>query len=348
MNLKEKIDYYSGQIDTISETILSQMKDGISNWEMPWHKGIPEAWNPITGKFYGGNNLLMLWNECLKNDYPDNHWATFKQWQRRNRGIKVKSGETGTLIMFAIPRAAFRRKEGLKDEQLNFEFISEKERNKAKKNFYFKYYWVFNSSQVSGYDVDQANLFNKSISDLDRLKLFVNKTDASIKSGGDRAFYSIVEDFIQMPEMARFKSYNEDNSQKLNYYSTLLHEIIHWTGHKDRCERQFGWKFGDNAYAFEELVAELGSGILTTQFNTQPVPRNDHAVYLNSWLKVLENDFSYFTEALELARSSIYWLYQKTDILPFDLKPQYGREFSEQRVKEWENLVEYKSKKAQS
>jgi antirestriction protein ArdC len=90
------------------------MKAGASNWEMPWHKGIPEAWNPVTGKFYGGNNLLMLWNECLKNDYPNNHWATFKQWQRRRSGIKVKTGEKATLIMFAIPRAAFVKKEGKK------------------------------------------------------------------------------------------------------------------------------------------------------------------------------------------------------------------------------------------
>jgi len=345
MNLKEKIDHYSGQIDSISETILSQMKEGASNWEMPWHKGIPEAWNPVTGKFYGGNNLMVLWSKCLKNDYQTNHWATFKQWQRARRGAKVRKGEKGTLIMFAIPRAVFVRKEGKKIKQVNFEFINEKERKKAKKNFYFRYYWVFNVAQIDGYDLNQVSIFDENTTNLDRLKKFVNRTGATIKTGGDRALYSPVEDFIQMPEMGRFKSYKGEVSQTLNYYSTLLHEIIHWTGHKDRCNRQFGWKFGDNAYAFEELVAELGGAILTTQFNSQPVPRNDHAVYLNSWLKVLENDFSYFAEALELARSAIYWLYEKTKILPTELKPHYGRTFSERRVKEWENLVEYKNQK---
>jgi len=345
MNLKEKIDHYLGQIDSISETILSQMKKGSSSWEMPWHKGIPEAWNPVTGKFYGGNNLLVLWNECLKNNYSTNHWATFKQWQRARSGSKVRKGEKGTLIMFAIPRAAFVRREGERVEQLNFEFITEEEKEKAKKNFYFRYYWVFNVTQINGYDIHQSSLFDENTTDLDRLKKFVDKTEATIKSGGDRAFYSIVQDFIQMPEMARFKSYKGEVSQTLNYYSTLLHEIIHWTGHKNRCKRQFGWKFGDNAYAFEELVAELGSAIITTQFNTIPIPRDDHAIYLNSWLKVLENDFSYFIEALELARTSVFWLYEKTNILPFDLKPHYGRTFSEKRVKEWENLIEYKSQK---
>lgn len=188
--------------------------------------------------------------------------------------------------------------------------------------------------------MNQSNLFERDVTEVERLKLFVSKTGAEIKTGGDRAFYSIVEDFIQMPEMSRFKAFKGESSQILNYYSTLLHEIAHWTGHKSRCARQFGWKFSDNAYAFEELVAELGGAILTTQFNTHPVPRKDHAIYLNSWLKVLENDFSYFTEALELARTAIYWLYKETEILPFELKPQYGRAFSEFRVKKWERLVD--------
>lgn len=154
MKIPEKIEHYRSKIDSISDTILDQMKAGASNWDMPWHRGIPEAWNPVTGKFYGGNNLLILWNECLKNSYQNNHWATFKQWQRRRSGIKVKTGEKGTLIMFAIPRAEFVKKEGKKIEQLNFEFINEEEKERAKKNFYFRYYWVFNAAQVDGYDVD--------------------------------------------------------------------------------------------------------------------------------------------------------------------------------------------------
>ena len=294
MNIPEKIQHYSSQIDSISEIIINQMKDGASQWEMPWHKGIPEAWNPITGKFYGGNNFLLLWNESVKNNYPNNHWATFRQWQRRRSGVRVRNGEKATLIMFAIPRAAFVRQQGKDIEQLNLEFVNKDEKERAIENFYFRYFWVFNASQVDGYNADQPSLFHNNIDDLDRVKLFISRTGAEVKTGGNRAFYSIKKDFIQMPEMARFKSTRETTKQ-LNYFSTLLHEIVHWTGHKDRCKRKFGWKFGDNLYAFEELVAELGSAILTTQFNTQPVPRNDHAIYLNSWLNVLENDFSYFT-----------------------------------------------------
>lgn len=129
--------------------------------------------------------------------------------------------------MFAIPKAAFVRREGKKIDQLNFEFINEEEREKAKKNFYFRYYWVFNMAQIDGYDLNQSSLFDESTTDICRLKKFVDKTEALIKTGGDRAFYSIVEDFILMPEIARFKSHNGEVTQTLNYYSTLLHEIIH-------------------------------------------------------------------------------------------------------------------------
>lgn len=262
MDLSEKIEHYNSQIDSISTSILEQMKEGRSNWQMPWHKGVPEAWNPVTGKFYGGNNLLLLWQACIKNNYPTNHWATFKQWQRKGPGVKVKKGEKGTLIMFAIPRGAPENEDEQHEGQRHFDFISEEEKKNAREDFYFRYYWVFNAAQVEGYDKSQPDLFTEKISDLDRLKKFIDKTGAEIKKGGNRAFYSIVEDFIQMPEMARFKAAKGNGSQTLNYYSTLLHEIIHWTGHQTRCDRRFGFKFGDNAYAFEELVAELGGAIL--------------------------------------------------------------------------------------
>ncbi len=340
MNLPEKIEHYTSQVGSISETILNQIKDDESDWDMPWHNGLPEAWNPVTGKFYGGNNFLILWNEYVKNNYPANHWATFKQWQRKQSGVSVKKGEEGTLVMFAIPKTEYRKKNNLgADAQLDFEFTTKEEREEAEKNYYFRYYWVFNAGQVEGYDIDQADLFTRSITDTDRIKEFVDKTGAEIKRGGNRAFYSIVEDFIQIPEIKKFKSVNGKCTQDLNYYSTLLHEIIHWTAHDSRCARQFKWKYGENAYIFEELVAEIGTGILTTQFNTHPIPRKDHAIHCESWLQILKNDFSYFTEALEQARAAIYWLYKETDILPYDLKPQYTRTLSENKVKGWEKLI---------
>ena len=141
MNLNEKKEQYNFQIDSIADKILQQMIEGAEKWEMPWHKGLPEAWNPVTGKYYGGNNLLILWDECLRENYSHNYWATFKQWQKI--GAKVRKGQKGTLILHAIPRVAFAKQMNKQQKQLNLEFISEKERKDATPNFYFRYSWVF-------------------------------------------------------------------------------------------------------------------------------------------------------------------------------------------------------------
>ena len=140
-----------------------------------------------------------------------------------------------------------------------------------------------------------------------------------------------------MPEIARFKP-TSDAGKIDNYYATLVHELIHWTGHKSRCNREGINTFGSPEYAFEELVAELGAALLCTQIKQKSIPSVDHAQYLNSWLRALKYDFSYFSEALELARTAIYYLNKLTDNDQF-LKPQYEREVNDERVKEWTRIL---------
>ena len=89
------------------------------------------------------------------------------------------------------------------------------------------------------------------------------------------------------------------------YYGTLLHELTHWTGHKKRCEREFGKRFGDEAYAMEELVAELGSAFLCADIRISPQPRPDHAAYVDHWLKVLKADKkAIFTAASQASKAA--------------------------------------------
>ena len=104
-----------------------------------------------------------------------------------------------------------------------------------------------------------------------------------VRHGGSRAFYSITDDHIQMPE---FKDFHEAEG----YYAVLGHEYVHWTGAKKRLDREFGKRFGDDAYAAEELVAEMGSAFLCAQLNLALEPRADHASYLENWIKVLKAD----------------------------------------------------------
>ncbi len=329
-SFEQKVAHYNRQIDEIASRIVEQMKKGAGRWEMPWHKGIPIATNAFTGRQYGGNNLIILWNVCLIHNYKHNQWATLKQWTKLK--ARVNKGEKGTLVCIAVPR----QRKTKKTSQLKlYEPIESTEITKENVWYRFKFIHVFNEAQVSGYFGNQPDLFKPSWAAEDVISQIIEKCGAVINTGGERAYYSITHDHIQMPERARFISTRTASSQE-NYYATLLHELIHWTGHSGRCARQLIGQFGSKPYAFEELVAELGSALLCSQLNQRIHPRADHAQYLSSWLKVLESDFSYFTEALELARSAIFFLNKLTGVNPF-LKDQHIRKLNNDRVRAWED-----------
>jgi antirestriction protein ArdC len=333
LTFEEKTEKYNSQIDELAGWIIKQMQAGEESWTMPWHKGIPQAQNAYSGRFYGGNNLVLLWKKCLEKEFEKNKWATFRQWRKMK--ATLKRGEKGTLICIAIPK---QKKENKKGQQPQPTLFHSGKAEKENLYFKFKFLHVFNQSQVTGYFGDQPDLFNPAAEASSKIKQFIENTEAIIKIGGGTAYYSTLHDYIQMPELIRFKD-SKDFRALDEYQGTLLHELVHWTGHKSRCKRTFGEKFGSPSYAFEELVAELGSAILSTHFHKKVYPREQHAQYLTSWIKVLKNDFSYFTDALELARYAIYWLFLKTNVYPFDLKEQHERIMDERKVQHFESLV---------
>ena len=333
-------EQYDAHFNQIASTIIEQMQNGVESWKMPWHTGIPEAWNPVTGNFYSGKNLMILWDVCQKKEYNHNHWATWLQWKRKRASIR--KGEKSTLILVAIPKSkdidSFRSrvKNGV---QMSFDFIDQDTKKTEETEFVFRFVRVFNAGQVLNYNPEQSDLFNPVESKVALVNRFIKKSGADIRKGGIKAYYNSYDDYIQMPEEARF-THQDTFSQSEKYYSTLFHEFIHWTGHSTRCNRSLGNKFGSPEYAFEELVAELGGAILTTRFQNEIHPRVDHAHYIYDWLSVLQHDFSYFTEALKLARSAIYWLYQKTGVLPYELREQNPIQVDHERLKQWNTLVD--------
>lgn len=322
MTWEEKIAYHKNRSDQIAQSIIEQIEEGLDKWEMPWHKGIPQAQNKVTGKFYGGKNLLILWDECLRKGYSQNVWATMRQWNQIKSG--VKKGSSGTLVKFVVPQNE------LDDyDQLELEFADEE--TEEIDGFRIFFHYVFNIDQVTNNRKNQIGLFQNQAPKLEQTEEFVLKTEANITHKGDRALYNFLKDQIIMPPKASFKRV-EDASYLENYYATLLHELIHWTGHNSRCDRSLINKKGSQAYAFEELIAELGTAILSTQFSNKLVPRKNHAKYVNSWLAVLKHDFKYFIEALELSRTAIHWLFEKTQVLPYPLPDHYSRQVNEDLV----------------
>jgi antirestriction protein ArdC len=141
---------------------------------------------------------------------------------------------------------------------------------------------------VDGYqpeDLPETSLVER-VSQADEL---VQSTGADIRHGGGRAYYRLSTDHIQMPDEERFKN-TETSTATEGYYSTLFHELTHWTGREDRCERDLNNRFGDDAYAMEELVAELGAAFLCAELEISPQPREDHAGYIQHWMKVMKAD----------------------------------------------------------
>jgi len=132
---------------------------------------------------------------------------------------------------------------------------------------------------------------------------FFAATNAVIRYGGNRAYYTMDADRIQMPPIETFADAG-------SFYATLAHETTHWTRHPSRLERNFGRKtWGDEGYAREELVAELGSAFLCADLELTPEVRDDHASYIASWLEVLKNDNRCIVQAASYAQKAVDFLH---------------------------------------
>ncbi len=132
---------------------------------------------------------------------------------------------------------------------------------------------------------------------------FFANTRADIRHGGNHAYYATEADRVQMPPFEFFKDAE-------SYCSTLAHELTHWTKHPSRLDRDFGRvKFGDTGYAREELVAEIGAAFLCCDLGITPEPRDDHAAYLDHWLKVLKADNRAIFQAASHAQRAVDYLH---------------------------------------
>ena len=262
-----------------ADQIIALMEREGSNWVKPWtSNGAPH--NVVTNKAYRGSNIFWLSLAAHNNDYSSNSWATFKQWQEL--GASVKKGEKSTPIFFF---SVLEKQDAKTKEKSKFGF--------------WKSYSVFNADQVEGYEKQTSE--KPALSPIENAELFVKNTKADITHEGDRACYIPALDKIKMPDFQSFISENE-------YYSTLLHELTHWTSHKSRLDRNNGNFFGSEDYAKEELIAECGAALLCVMLGVDKEPTPNHARYLNSWIKAIKNDHKAIFSAMSQAQKAIDYL----------------------------------------
>lgn len=258
--------------ERITARIVEQLEAGTRPWMQPWGAGGTPI-RPLrhNGVAYRGINTVLLWMTAAERGYQSTYWMTFRQAQEL--GGNVRKGEKSTLVVYAN---AIERKE-------TDEAGEEVERRIP----FMKGYGVFNADQIEGLPQHFYATEIEPVEGEERIaaadRFFAN-LGADIRHGGNRAFYHPVGDFIQMPVFSAFISAEA-------HAATLGHECIHWTMKSTRLDRNLGReKWGDEGYAKEELVAELGSVFLSADLGIAIEPREDHAAYIASWLKVLKND----------------------------------------------------------
>lgn len=252
--------------DDITAKIVAAIESGLATgkgYRMPWHSTGGRPVNVATGRAYRGINTIMLWGEAQEKGFSSTVWGTFKQWQ--SKGAKVCKGAKASLVVFWKDLPA-KGDEGDEED--------------AGRRFVLKTSWAFNAAQVEGYEADGEPAAPHEPSAAEHL---VRAAGIDVRFGGDRAFYHPRLDYVQLPPVSDFVSVPA-------FQSVLLHEAAHWTGHASRLEREFGKRFGDSAYAMEELVAELTAAFLCADLGVSNQPRLDHAEYVANWLQVLKND----------------------------------------------------------
>ncbi|HEY9745016.1 MAG TPA: zincin-like metallopeptidase domain-containing protein [Oculatellaceae cyanobacterium] len=273
--MKNKRDLYQ----EITDKIIASLEKGVSPWKCPYkiqkmhqtryggHAGLPH--NAKMNRCYSGINVPILWMVREEKGYTSNGWLTYKQ--AREMGGHVKEGEKATTVVYWNFTDVADPKEG--------------DPNNIKRVPFLRHFNVFNVEQCEGIAIKKPEI-KTSEQKWEMLKhvddvLGAHNADIRFEYMGVRACYSPTRDFINMPKPERFKSSGD-------YYCTLFHEITHWTGHHSRLNRDFKGRFGDEHYAFEELIAEMGSAFLFADLGLDGNVQHDS--YIASWLRVLRND----------------------------------------------------------
>ena len=260
----------------VTERIVADLEQGVRPWAKPWNA--EHAAGKITrplrhnGTPYSGINILMLWSSAMAGGFAAPIWMTFRQ--SMELGGHVRKGEKGSLVVYAN---SITRKET--DEHTGDD--TEREIH------FMKGYTVFNVEQIEGLPVHYYAKPEPRFHPVQRIEhaeRFFASLKADIRHGGTQAYYAQGSDTIRMPP---FEAFCDSES----YYATLAHESTHWTKHPSRLDREFGRKkWGNEGYAEEELVAELGAAFLCADLELALQPREDHASYIAHWLNVLQND----------------------------------------------------------
>lgn len=278
----------------ITDTIIQKLNNGIVPWHQPWisksDSNFTIPMNVQSGNHYNGINILLLWGDTSDKKFSSNEWGTFKQWKGLDQTIR--KDEKGTMIFY-------------------YDTYEKEVEGEIKKLPFLKYATVFNKCQLEGFDPLLEDVPEPvSLVEINKTaETFVQNTGAKITHKGNKACYNKKTDSISMPPVESFIE-TANASATEGYYSVLFHELTHWTGHENRLERKFGKVFGDEQYAVEELIAELGATFMCSELGITKSNIDNSAAYINHWLKKLQDNKYLITTAAGEASKSVKFLHQ--------------------------------------
>jgi antirestriction protein ArdC len=278
---------------SVTDRIVAALDQGTPPWVRPW-SGLDDAIpvNAQTRRRYRGINFALLSLESEAKGYDTNRWLTYRQ--AHELGAQVRKGEHGVPVVFWQMRKVAAKAEAFPDD-----YDSDPP---PQENVFplLRCYTVFNVAQVNGLPEHCEARSTVAWEPEARAEELILMSSARLRNGGAKAYYRPDTDEIYLPPPAAFTT-------STGYYNVALHELTHWTGHPSRCNRQLAKRFGEEAYAAEELVAEMGAAYLCAHCRLDGELR--HASYIASWLRVLRNDKrAIFTAAARAQRAADYVL----------------------------------------
>ena len=294
----------------VTDQIVASLETGIRPWMKPWsgEHAAGRITRPLRGNGipYQGINVLMLWGAAMEKGYSAPIWMTFKQALALGGSRPQGRARQPCRLCVDIHAAPKPTRRPARNPERDIPFL--------------KGYTVFNVEQIDGlpaHFLAPAEPRLDPVQRIDHAERFFAATGATVRHGGNRAFYT-----HQRPIMCRCRTFETFRDAE-SYYATLAHELTHWTRHPSRLAREFGRKrFGDEGYAMEELVAELGAAFLSADLDLTPEPRPDHAAYIASWLKALKNDKRAIFTAASYAQRAADFLTGKTETTPATMQEE--------------------------
>ena len=278
----------------VTDAIVNAIESNIGTYQMPWTVREDKGFSPISvgsAKAYRGINTLVLWAESQSKGYGSALWGTYQQWQ--SIGGQVRKGEKGSPVVYW----------GSYEKQTGDD--GDERRNRG---LFAKGYTVFNIEQVDGCKLPRR--MEPKLSRNERIahaEEFFASVGVQVRDGGNQAFYNpATPEAVYLPAFDQFP-------ERVGYYSVLAHETTHWTSHASRCDRELGKRFGDECYAVEELIAELGSAYTMARLELELTPRVDHAQYIASWLRVLKADKRAIFTAASKAQQAADFIAQQAE-----------------------------------